>query len=76
MPVSGTSFATKAAFLLDPSAPIVIQAASAAEAERAVRGLRSVGFLELDGYVLGEGPSGWKRSASTSWRTCSRREPS
>ena len=38
VPVTGTSFATKAAFLLDASAPIVIQAASAAEAERAVSG--------------------------------------
>ena len=56
VPVSGTSFATKAGFLLDPATPIVVQAASAAEAERAVRGLRSIGFLELEGYVLGEGP--------------------
>ena len=56
VPVSGNSFATKAGFLLEPEAPIVVQAASAGEAERAVRGLRSIGFLELEGYVLGEGP--------------------
>ena len=56
VPVSGTSFATKAGFLLDHESPIVVQADSAAEAERAVRGLRSVGFLELEGYVLGDGP--------------------
>ena len=56
VPVSGTSFATKAAFVLDPEAPIVVQASNADEAERAVRGLRSVGFLELEGYVLGDGP--------------------
>lgn len=56
VPVSGNSFATKAAFLLDPDARIVVQAAVADEAERAIRGLRSVGFLELEGYVLGEGP--------------------
>ena len=56
VPVSGPSFATKAGFLLDPGTPVVVQAASAAEAERAVRGLRSIGFLELEGYVLGEGP--------------------
>ena len=56
VPVSGSSFATKAGFLLDPEAPIVVQAASAPEAERAVRGLRSIGFLELEGFVLGEGP--------------------
>ena len=56
VPVSGTSFATKSAFLLDLERPIVIQAATAAEAKKAGRGLRSVGFLELEGYVLGEGP--------------------
>ena len=56
VPVSGTSFATKAAFLLEPDAPIVVQATQATEAERAMRGLRSVGFLGLEGYVLGAGP--------------------
>jgi hydroxyacylglutathione hydrolase len=56
VPVSGTSFATKAGFLLDPERPFVVQAATASEAERAVRGLRAVGFLELEGYVLGAGP--------------------
>ena len=56
VPVSGTSFATKAGFLLDPAAAIVVQAANAAEAEQAIRGLRSIGFLQLEGYVLGEGP--------------------
>ena len=55
VPISGESFATKAAFVLDPEQPIAIQAASTAEAERAIRGLRSVGFLELEGYVLGGG---------------------
>ena len=56
VPVSGTSFATKAGFVLDPGLPLVVQAASADEAGRAVRGLRSIGFLELEGYVLGDGP--------------------
>ena len=56
VPVSGNSFATKAGFVLDPDAPIVVQAATADEAERAIRGLRSVGFLDLVGYVLGAGP--------------------
>ncbi len=56
VPVSGNSFATKAGFVLDAESAIVVQAATAAEAERAIRGLRSVGFLELEGYVLGEGP--------------------
>jgi len=55
VPISGSSFATKAAFVLDPESPIVVQAANAAEAECAIRGLRSIGFLELEGYVLGGG---------------------
>jgi hydroxyacylglutathione hydrolase len=56
VPVGGGSFATKAGFLFDPDERIVIQAASTADAARAIRGLRSVGFLELEGYVLGDGP--------------------
>jgi glyoxylase-like metal-dependent hydrolase (beta-lactamase superfamily II)/rhodanese-related sulfurtransferase len=55
VPVSGGSFATKAGFVLDLEDRIVVQVASPAEAERAVRGLRSIGFLELEGYVLGGG---------------------
>jgi glyoxylase-like metal-dependent hydrolase (beta-lactamase superfamily II)/rhodanese-related sulfurtransferase len=55
VPVSGTSFATKAGFLLDAEAPIVVQAADRGEAERGIRGLRSIGLLELEGYVLGGG---------------------
>ena len=56
VPVAGGSFATKAGFLLDPEERIVVQAASTSDAARAIRGLRSVGFLELEGYVLGGGP--------------------
>jgi glyoxylase-like metal-dependent hydrolase (beta-lactamase superfamily II)/rhodanese-related sulfurtransferase len=56
VPVSGTSFATKAGFVLDPDQTIVVQAESATEAQRAIEGLRGVGFLELAGYVLGGGP--------------------
>ena len=56
VPVSGTSFSTKSAFLLDPEGELVVQAATAAEAERAIRGLRAIGILELAGYVLGDGP--------------------
>jgi glyoxylase-like metal-dependent hydrolase (beta-lactamase superfamily II)/rhodanese-related sulfurtransferase len=55
VPVRGGSFATKAAFVLEADEPVVIQAADRAQAERAVRGLRSVAFLELEGYVLGGG---------------------
>lgn len=56
VPVSGSSFATKAGFLLDPTDAIVVQAASEEEARRAVRGLRAIGILDVAGYVLGGGP--------------------
>ena len=56
VPVSGNSFATKAGFILDADQRIVVQAATAHEAQRAIRGLQTIGFLELQGYVLGDGP--------------------
>jgi len=55
VPIAGNSFATRAGFLLDPGERIVVQAASTAEAARAIAGLRSVGFLDLAGYVLRDG---------------------
>jgi hydroxyacylglutathione hydrolase len=51
VPVSGTSFATRAGFILDPGERIVLHAGDDDEALQAARGLRSVGFLELAGYV-------------------------
>jgi glyoxylase-like metal-dependent hydrolase (beta-lactamase superfamily II)/rhodanese-related sulfurtransferase len=51
VPVSGSSFATRAGFVLDPDERIVIHASSADEAREAARGLRAVGFLELAGFV-------------------------
>jgi glyoxylase-like metal-dependent hydrolase (beta-lactamase superfamily II) len=51
VPVSGSSFATRAGFVLDPDERIVLHASNTEEAERAARGLRAVGFLELGGYV-------------------------
>jgi hydroxyacylglutathione hydrolase len=56
VPVDGGGFATKAGFALTGAQRIVLQARDEAEAQRAVRGLRSVGFLDLEGYVLGAGP--------------------
>jgi hydroxyacylglutathione hydrolase len=53
VPVSGSSFATRAGFILDPDERIVIHASDDDEAARAARGLWSVGFLELAGYVTG-----------------------
>ena len=55
VPVSGTRFATKAAFVLD-TAPVVVAAVDAAESTDALRGLRSVAHLDIAGYVLGGGP--------------------
>ena len=54
VPVSGTRFSTKAAFVLD-SSPVVVSAADAREAADAIRSLRSVGLLDIAGYVLGAG---------------------
>jgi hydroxyacylglutathione hydrolase len=53
VPVSGSSFATRAAFVIPPGARVVLHASSDEEADRAARSLRAVGFLELGGR-LGE----------------------
>jgi len=52
VPVSGNSFATRAAFVLSPDERLVLHASTRDEAERAARGLRSVALLELAGYLL------------------------
>ncbi len=52
VPVDGGSFATKAGFVLQPEDRVAIEASSPAEAERAARGLRAVGFLELEGALV------------------------
>jgi len=54
VPVTGTSFSTKAAFVLEPG-PIAVSATDDDEAARAIRSLRSVGLLDIPGYVLGGG---------------------
>lgn len=56
VPVSGSRFSTKAGFVLDPEQPIVVAAGDVDEASRAIRGLRSVGLLDIAGFVLGAGP--------------------
>jgi hydroxyacylglutathione hydrolase len=55
VPVDGSRFSTKAAFVLDPSRPVVVAASHEDEAARALEGLRSVGILDVPGYVLGGG---------------------
>jgi len=56
VPVTGSSFATKAGFVLELDRPVVVAAGSPDDAERAVRGLNAVGFLELAGFVDPAGP--------------------
>jgi rhodanese-related sulfurtransferase len=52
VPVSGTSFATKAGFVLLPGEPVVLLAGSREEALEAAHGLWKVGLLALGGYLL------------------------
>ena len=60
VPVGGSSFATRAGYVLDPERPVTVAAGDEDEARRAIRGLCSVGFLDVDGYVLGGGPEPMK----------------
>jgi hydroxyacylglutathione hydrolase len=55
VPVSGSSFSTKAGFVLDADSPITVLAATADEAGRAIDGLHSVALLDVAGFVLGAG---------------------
>src|SRR5262249_37536333 len=55
VPGDGSSFATKSGFLLSVDEPIIVHAESEEQAERAARGLRSVGLLELAGYTIADG---------------------
>ena len=50
VPVDGHSFATKAGFVV--ASPFAVHAPSEEEAGRALRGLRSVGFLEIEGVLV------------------------
>jgi hydroxyacylglutathione hydrolase len=52
IPVDGTSFSTKSAFLMSAGESIAIHAASVDEGERAARGLRAVALLDIAGYEL------------------------
>jgi hydroxyacylglutathione hydrolase len=50
VPVGGSQFPTRSAFVLDPDDQIILHG-SQQEVERATRGLRAVGFFELAGYL-------------------------
>jgi glyoxylase-like metal-dependent hydrolase (beta-lactamase superfamily II)/rhodanese-related sulfurtransferase len=52
VPVSGSRFATKAGFVLSPDEPVVIHAASEADARRAARGLNAIAHFGLRGFAL------------------------
>jgi hydroxyacylglutathione hydrolase len=54
VPVTGSSFATKAAFVL-PDRPVLIDAADESEARRAARSLHAVGIFDLRGWRPGGG---------------------
>ena len=51
VPLSGSSFATKSAFVLTADEPVAIYASTLEDAEEAARGLLSVGLFELRGYL-------------------------
>jgi glyoxylase-like metal-dependent hydrolase (beta-lactamase superfamily II)/rhodanese-related sulfurtransferase len=52
VPVSGSSFGTKAGFVLLPDEPVVLHARTRDEAVEAAWELWAVGLLEIAGYVL------------------------
>ena len=57
VPVGGSKFATKAAFLLATDEPVVIHATSQDEALRAARGLHAVGLFAVRGYITEAKPT-------------------
>jgi glyoxylase-like metal-dependent hydrolase (beta-lactamase superfamily II) len=54
VPASGSSFGTKAAFVL-PEASLVLDAADEAEALQAARALQAVGIFDIAGWRVGSG---------------------
>jgi glyoxylase-like metal-dependent hydrolase (beta-lactamase superfamily II)/rhodanese-related sulfurtransferase len=53
VPVSGSSFGTRAGFLLPQGGTVALHADSPAQAERAAAKLHAVGFFEFAGYIDG-----------------------
>jgi hydroxyacylglutathione hydrolase len=51
VPVSGSSFATKAGFVLGQEERVAVHGSAEEEARRAIRGLHSVGFLDVPGWL-------------------------
>ena len=57
VPLGDSRFPTKAAFVIPAGSPVAVHAESHDDAERAARGLRSVGILELAGRLV-DSPAG------------------
>ena len=57
VPISGSKFATKSAFVLTADEPVVIHASSEEEAQRAVRGLHAVGLFAVRGFMTDAKPT-------------------
>jgi hydroxyacylglutathione hydrolase len=57
VPLSGSKFSTKSAFVLTADEPVVIHASSQDDVARAVEGLRSVGLFELRGFITEAKPT-------------------
>jgi len=55
VPVSGSSFATKAGFVLMPDERVVVQARDRGEALAATHALWKIGIFEVAGYLLAQG---------------------
>ena len=55
VPVSGSSFSTKAGFVLDAGAARLRARRAGRRGARAIRGLHSVAFFDIAGFVLGGG---------------------
>jgi hydroxyacylglutathione hydrolase len=55
VPWTGTRFSTKAAFVLEPERAVLVAATDEDEARAAIGGLRSVGYLDVAGWMRGGG---------------------
>jgi hydroxyacylglutathione hydrolase len=63
--LDGGSFATRAAFVLDPAEPFAIYAASKADAEEAYRLVTAVGLHEAAGWLRGRRGDGGEETTAT-----------
>jgi hydroxyacylglutathione hydrolase len=57
VPLSGSKFSTKSAFVLTADEPVLVHASSEDDAARAAAGLRSVGLFALQGFITEAQPA-------------------